>query len=165
MNKADMVDDAELLELVEMEIRELLTMYNFPGDDTPIIIGSALMALEGKDDNAMGVSAVKKLVETLDSYIPDPIRDVEKPFLLPIEDVFSISGRAKRSRSSASSRRSKPPARALKCSASCWTKAVPAKTWACCCAAPSAKKWSVVRSWRSPVRSPRTRSLNPRCTS
>jgi elongation factor Tu len=93
MNKADMVDDAELLELVEMEIRELLTMYNFPGDTSPIIIGSALMALEGKDDNAMGVSAVKKLVETLDSYIPDPIRDIEKPFLLPIEDVFSISGR------------------------------------------------------------------------
>ena len=93
MNKADMVDDAELLELVEMEIRELLTMYKFPGDTTPIIIGSALMALEGKDDNAMGVSAVKKLVETLDSYIPDPIRDIEKPFLLPIEDVFSISGR------------------------------------------------------------------------
>jgi elongation factor Tu len=93
MNKADMVDDAELLELVEMEIRELLTVYKFPGDDTPIIIGSALMGLEGKDDNAMGVSAVKKLVETLDSYIPDPVRDVEKPFLLPIEDVFSISGR------------------------------------------------------------------------
>jgi elongation factor Tu len=93
MNKADMVDDAELLELVEMEIRELLAMYEFPGDDTPIIIGSALMALEGKDDNAMGTSAVKKLVETLDSYIPDPIRDIEKPFLLPIEDVFSISGR------------------------------------------------------------------------
>jgi elongation factor Tu len=93
MNKADMVDDAELLELVEMEIRELLTMYNFPGDTTPIIIGSALMALEGKDDKSMGVSSVKKLVETLDSYIPDPIRDIEKPFLLPIEDVFSISGR------------------------------------------------------------------------
>ncbi len=93
MNKADMVDDAELLELVEMEIRELLSMYEFPGDDTPIIIGSALMALEGKDDNAMGTSAVRKLVETLDAYIPDPVRDVEKPFLLPIEDVFSISGR------------------------------------------------------------------------
>jgi elongation factor Tu len=93
MNKADMVDDAELLELVEMEIRELLALYEFPGDDTPIIIGSALMALEGKDDNGMGTSAVKKLVETLDSYIPDPIRDIEKPFLLPIEDVFSISGR------------------------------------------------------------------------
>ncbi|HWK53671.1 MAG TPA: elongation factor Tu [Hyphomicrobiales bacterium] len=93
MNKADMVDDAELLELVEMEIRDLLNQYEFPGDDTPIIIGSALMALEGKDDNEMGTSAVRKLVETLDSYIPDPIRDIEKPFLLPIEDVFSISGR------------------------------------------------------------------------
>jgi elongation factor Tu len=93
MNKADMVDDAELLELVEMEIRELLDQYEFPGDDTPIIIGSALMALEGKDDNGMGSSAVKKLVETLDEYIPDPIRDIEKPFLMPIEDVFSISGR------------------------------------------------------------------------
>ena len=93
MNKADMVDDAELLELVEMEIRELLTVYDFPGDDTPIIIGSALMALEGKDDNEMGTTAVRKLVDTLDSFIPDPVRDIEKPFLLPIEDVFSISGR------------------------------------------------------------------------
>jgi elongation factor Tu len=93
MNKADMVDDKELLELVEMEIRELLSMYEFPGDDTPIVIGSALMALEGKDDGEMGTSAVRKLVETLDAYIPDPVRDVEKPFLLPIEDVFSISGR------------------------------------------------------------------------
>jgi elongation factor Tu len=93
MNKADMVDDKELLDLVEMEIRELLSMYEFPGDDTPIIIGSALMALEGKDDNQMGTSAVRKLVETLDTYIPEPVRDIEKPFLLPIEDVFSISGR------------------------------------------------------------------------
>jgi elongation factor Tu len=93
MNKADMVDDAELLELVEMEVRELLSMYDFPGDDTPVIIGSALMALNGQDDKEMGTTAVKKLVETLDSYIPDPIRDIEKPFLLPIEDVFSISGR------------------------------------------------------------------------
>ncbi len=93
MNKADMVDDKELLDLVEMEIRDLLNVYEFPGDDTPIIIGSALMALEGKDDNQMGTSAVRKLVETLDTYIPDPVRDVEKPFLLPIEDVFSISGR------------------------------------------------------------------------
>jgi elongation factor Tu len=93
MNKADMVDDAELLELVEMEVRELLDLYDFPGDDTPIVIGSALMALNGQDDNEMGTSAVKKLVETLDSYIPEPVRDIEKPFLLPIEDVFSISGR------------------------------------------------------------------------
>ncbi|MEQ9341707.1 MAG: elongation factor Tu, partial [Gammaproteobacteria bacterium] len=92
MNKADMVDDEELLELVEMEIRELLDAYEFPGDDTPIIIGSALKALEG-DDSDIGAPAVQKLVETLDSYIPEPERDVEKPFLMPIEDVFSISGR------------------------------------------------------------------------
>jgi len=93
LNKADMVDDEELLELVEMEVRDLLSMYDFPGDDTPIIIGSALMALNGQDDNEMGVSAVRKLVETLDSYIPEPERAIDKPFLMPIEDVFSISGR------------------------------------------------------------------------
>jgi elongation factor Tu len=92
MNKADMVDDEELLELVEMEIRELLDQYEFPGDDTPIIIGSALKALEG-DTSDIGVPSVLKLVETLDNYIPEPTRDVEKPFLMPIEDVFSISGR------------------------------------------------------------------------
>jgi elongation factor Tu len=92
MNKADMVDDPELLELVEMEIRELLDQYEFPGDDTPIIVGSALKALEG-DTSEIGAPAVQKLVETLDSYIPEPERDVEKPFLMPIEDVFSISGR------------------------------------------------------------------------
>jgi len=93
LNKADMVDDEELVELVEMEIRELLDQYDFPGDDTPIIVGSALMALEGKDDNEMGTSAVKKLVETLDEYIPEPERAIDMPFLMPIEDVFSISGR------------------------------------------------------------------------
>jgi len=93
LNKADMVDDEELLELVEMEVRDLLSAYEFPGDDTPIIIGSALMALEGKDDNGIGTSAVKKLVESLDSYIPEPERAIDKPFLMPIEDVFSISGR------------------------------------------------------------------------
>jgi len=92
MNKADMVDDAELLELVEMEVRELLETYEFPGDDTPIVIGSALKALEG-DTSELGAPSVRKLVETLDAYIPDPVRDVERPFLLPIEDVFSISGR------------------------------------------------------------------------
>ena len=92
MNKADMVDDAELLELVEMEVRELLDLYDFPGDDTPIIIGSALKALEG-DTSDIGMPAVQKLVETLDEYIAAPVRAIEKPFLLPIEDVFSISGR------------------------------------------------------------------------
>jgi elongation factor Tu len=92
VNKADMVDDEELLELVEMEIRELLDRYEFPGDDTPIVIGSALKALEG-DASDIGISSVQKLIETLDSYIPEPERDIEKPFLMPIEDVFSISGR------------------------------------------------------------------------
>jgi elongation factor Tu len=93
LNKADMVDDEELLELVEMEVRELLDTYDFPGDDTPIITGSALMALNGEDDNGMGTTAVKKLVETLDEYIPEPQRLIDLPFLMPIEDVFSISGR------------------------------------------------------------------------
>jgi elongation factor Tu len=93
LNKADMVDDEELLELVEMEVRELLDTYDFPGDDTPIVTGSALMALNGEDANEMGTSAVKKLVETLDAYIPEPQRLVDLPFLMPIEDVFSISGR------------------------------------------------------------------------
>ena len=92
LNKADMVDDEELLELVEMEVRELLDQYEFPGDDTPIIVGSALKALEG-DTSEIGVPAVIKLVEAMDSYIPEPERDIDQPFLLPIEDVFSISGR------------------------------------------------------------------------
>jgi elongation factor Tu len=92
MNKADMVDDAELLELVEMEVRELLTSYNFPGDETPFVVGSALKALEG-DTSDIGVPAIEKLVEAMDTYFPEPVRDIEKPFLLPIEDVFSISGR------------------------------------------------------------------------
>ncbi|WFF40822.1 elongation factor Tu [Salinicola endophyticus] len=93
LNKADMVDDEELLELVEMEVRELLNEYDFPGDDTPIIIGSALMALEGKDDNGMGTTAVANLIKSLDDYIPEPERAIDQPFLMPIEDVFSISGR------------------------------------------------------------------------
>ncbi len=92
MNKCDMVDDEELLELVEMEIRELLDMYEFPGDDTPIIHGSALKALEG-DEGKLGKEAILELAAALDSYIPEPTREVEKDFIMPIEDVFSISGR------------------------------------------------------------------------
>jgi len=92
LNKADMVDDEELVELVEMEVRELLDQYDFPGDDTPIIIGSALKALEG-DQSDIGAPSIVKLVETLDSYIPEPERAIDQPFLMPIEDVFSISGR------------------------------------------------------------------------
>ena len=103
LNKADLLAEDcggvgseeydEMLELVEMELRELLDTYEFPGDDTPIIAGSALMALNGQDDNELGTSAVKKLVETLDTYIPEPERAIDQPFLLPIEDVFSIAGR------------------------------------------------------------------------
>ena len=92
MNKADQVDDEELIELVDMEIRELLSSYDFPGDDIPIIVGSALKALEG-DESEIGVPSVLKLVEAMDEYFPEPVREMDKPFLLPIEDVFSISGR------------------------------------------------------------------------
>ncbi len=103
LNKADLLAEDcggvgteeynEMLELVEMELRELLSTYDFPGDDTPIIAGSALMALNGEDENGLGTSAVRKLVESLDSYIPEPVRAIDQPFLMPVEDVFSISGR------------------------------------------------------------------------
>jgi len=103
LNKADLLAEdcggaeseeyEEMKELVEMELRELLDQYEFPGDDTPIICGSALMALNGEDEHELGTTAVKKLVETLDSYIPEPVRAIDQPFLMPVEDVFSISGR------------------------------------------------------------------------
>jgi elongation factor Tu len=93
MNKVDQVDDEELLELVEMEIRELLSSYDFPGDDIPIVRGSALAALEGRDDEATGKASVLKLMEAVDNYVPQPERPKDQPFLMPIEDVFSISGR------------------------------------------------------------------------
>ena len=92
LNKCDMVDDAELLELVEMEVRDLLSNYNFPGDEIPIVKGSAKLALEG-DQSEIGVPSILKLAETMDAYIPTPVRDVDHPFLMPVEDVFSISGR------------------------------------------------------------------------
>jgi len=92
LNKADMVDDKEILELVELEVRELLSKYNFPGDDTPIVVGSALKALEG-DSSDMGEPAIMKLLDAVDSYIKEPVRAIEKPFLMPVEDVFTISGR------------------------------------------------------------------------
>ncbi|HSW70497.1 MAG TPA: elongation factor Tu [Gammaproteobacteria bacterium] len=92
LNKADMVDDKELLDLVEMEVRDLLTKYGFPGDKTPIVVGSALKAMEG-DESDIGIPSIIKLVETMDAYIPVPERPLDKPFLMPIEDVFSISGR------------------------------------------------------------------------
>ena len=93
LNKVDQVDDAELLELVELEVRELLSKYDFPGDDIPIVSGSALAALEGRDEEATGRASLMALMEAVDSYIPQPDRPKDKPFLMPIEDVFSISGR------------------------------------------------------------------------
>src|SRR5881392_2990995 len=93
LNKVDMVDDPELLELVEVEVRELLSSYDFPGDDTPIIQGSALKALESGDPNSEQGKKIQELLDALDSYIPQPKREVDKPFLMPVEDVFSITGR------------------------------------------------------------------------
>jgi elongation factor Tu len=93
LNKCDMVDDAELIELVELELRELLTKYEFPGDEIPIVRGSALKALESEDPNSPEAKCIFELMDAIDSYIPEPVRDTEKPFLMPIEDVFSISGR------------------------------------------------------------------------
>jgi elongation factor Tu len=92
LNKADMVDDKELLELVELEVRELLSKYKFPGDDTPIVVGSALKALEG-DTGELGEVAILKLMDAVDSFVQEPVRDVDKPFIMPVEDVFTISGR------------------------------------------------------------------------
>ena len=92
LNKADMVDDSELLELVELEVRELLSKYNFPGDDIPVVTGSALKALDG-EAGELGIDSVVKLMDAVDGYVPDPVRDVDKPFIMPVEDVFTISGR------------------------------------------------------------------------
>ncbi len=92
LNKADMVDDSELLELVELEVRELLSKYQFPGDDIPVVTGSALKALEG-ESSEMGADSITRLMDAVDSYVPDPLRDVDRPFIMPVEDVFTISGR------------------------------------------------------------------------
>jgi elongation factor Tu len=179
LNKCDMVDDAELLELVEMEVRELLSKYDFPGDDTPIIHGSAKLAMEG-DKGDLGEGAIMKLAAAMDSYFPTPERAIDGAFLMPVEDVFSISGRgtvvtgrvssaalsrsAKKSKSWVSRPRKRPPAPAWKCSASCWTRARLATTSASCCAAPSAKTSSAARCCASPGRSSRTPTSPPKST-
>jgi len=164
MNKADMVDDPELLELVEMEVRELLTEYEFPGDEIPVITGSALQALEhGCGDRECPMcKSIFELTDALDNYIPDPERAIDKPFLMPIEDVFSIQGRGTVVTGRSPPRPSPPASR---CSASCWMKGAPATTSASCSAAPSATKSNAV--WSSPIRaaSPRTPSSKLRSTS
>jgi elongation factor Tu len=178
LNKCDMVDDAELLELVDMEVRELLSKYDFPGDDVPIIQGSALKALEG-DTGALGEAVGDGARGCARRYIPTPERAVDKPFLLPIEDVFSISGRGTvvtgrvergivKVGEEVEIVGIKPTVKttvpASKCSASCSTRVRRATTSACCCAAPSVKTSSVVRCSPSRVRSSRTRTSRVKCT-
>ena len=171
LNKVDLVDDPELLDLVEMEIRDLLKQYKFPGDETPIIRGAAIKALQG-DKGDQGAGSIIKLMDAMDSYIPEPVRETDKPFLMPVEDVFSIAGRgtvatgrvergkirgssrpARRSRSSGSSRRPRRPSSpASRCSGRSSTRAARATTWAACSAAPSARRSSAARCWPSRAR-------------
>ena len=167
LNKCDMVDDEELLELVEMEVRELLDKYDFPGDDTPSSAAPAKLALEG-DKGPLGEASHRQAGEALDTYIPTPERAVDGAFLMPVEDVFSISGRGtvvtgrvERGIIKVGEEieivgirdTQRPPALAWKCSASCWTKVKLATTWVCCCAAPSAKTWNAAKCCASPARS------------
>jgi elongation factor Tu len=178
LNKADMVDDAELLELVEMEVRELLSSYDFPGDDTPIITGSALKALAG-EDTELGTQSIVKLLSAMDSYIPQPVRDTDKPFLLPIEDVFSISGRGTVVTGRVERGIIKvgeeveivgihPTTKTTCTGVEMFRKLLDegraGDMWACCCAAPSVTKWSVARCWRIRSRLRRTPSSRRRST-
>jgi elongation factor Tu len=161
LNKVDMVDDPELLELVEMEVRELLSLYQFPGDKIPIIRGSALAALEGRDED-LGRKSVIALMEAVDEYIPQPDRPKDQPFLMPIEDVFSISGRG----TVVTGRIERGvvkvgeeveivgirPTTKLRCFASYWTRGRLGTMWGRCCAALSGTGWSVGRCCASLAR-------------
>ena len=179
LNKCDVVDDPELLDLVEMEVRELLVKYQFPGDDVPVIRGAAIKALNG-EKGPLADEAILKLFEAIDTYIPLPERPKDLPFLMPIEDVFSISGRGtvvtgriERGKIKVGEEveivglrdTQKSWSRALRCSASCWTPGRPATTWAACCEAWTRTRWSVARFCASRVRSSRTRSSRRRPTS
>ena len=181
LNKADMVDDPELLELVEMEVRELLTEYEFPGDDIPVVIGlgpQGPRVRAAASDECESCKPILELMDAVDSYLPEPERDLDKPFLMPIEDVFTIQGRGtvvtgrvdrgivkvqRRGRDRRYRRRDTQDGRApaSRCSASCWTKVAPATTSASCSAASSAKKWSAARCSPSRAASPRTPTSAP----
>ena len=170
LNKCDQVDDEELLELVEMEVRETLSYYEFPGDDVPIIKGSALQALtcESNDPNDPAYASIKELMDAVDDYIPTPDRKADMPFLMPVEDVFTISGRGTVATGRVErgivkknepveivglmeERRSPPSSPISKCSTSCWTTQKPATTSALCCVASTRRASSVARFWRSPT--------------
>jgi elongation factor Tu len=167
LNKCDAVEDEELTDLVEMEVRELLSKYQFPGDDVPVIRGSALGALNGEPK---WEAKIDELMEAVDKYVPRPDRAIDLPFLMPIEDIFSISGRgtvvtgriergkikASPARSSVSARRGRRFARAWKCSRSSWMRAWRATTPAFFCAAFPRKTWSAAWYWPSRDRLRRT---------
>jgi len=171
LNKVDMMDDEELLELVEMELREMLSSYKFPGDDLPIIRGSALKALESEstDPDAPEYACIKELMDAIDSYFPDPIRETEKPFMMPVEDVFSIKGRGtvvtgRIDRGMACARKAWPPsAPAWKCSTRRSTKVWLATMLVCYCAAWNALMWNAVWLSRHPRASPRTPNSKQKC--
>jgi elongation factor Tu len=168
LNKVDMVDDPELIELVELELRELLTKYEFPGDEIPIIKGSALKALEcgcGKEA-CNNCKPILELTEAVDKFVPEPVRDIEKPFLMPVEDVFSISGRGTvvKWRLSGYGRRSRPSAPGWRCSGRPWTRGRRETIWGCCCGGRNGTKWNGVRWWPSRGASRRTPSSRPRPT-
>jgi elongation factor Tu len=173
MNKVDMVDDEELLELVELEVRELLAKYEFPGDDIPVIRGSALKALENVD-NAEAQASVTELLDALDSYIPQPERDIDKPFLMPIEDVFSISGRGTvvtgrveqgevRTGNEIEIVGIRETSKTVVTGVEMFRKIL-GTTLGVCCVGRRRTRWSGGRSWRSRDRSRRTRSSRRRFT-
>ncbi len=179
MNKCDLVDDPELLELVEMEVRELLSSYGYPGDEIPVVRGSALKALESDSADSPDAQCVLELLAACDSYFPDPVRETDKPFLMPIEDVFSISGRGtvvtgrvERGIIKVGEEVEivgirptvKRPAPASKCSASCSIRARLATTSALCSAARSVTKWNAARFSPLPRASRPTRSSRLKCT-
>ncbi len=176
LNKVDAVDDEELLELVEMEVRELLTEYDFPGDDVPVVRVSALKALEGDEAAA---AQVMELMNAVDAYVPEPVRDLDKPFQMPIEDVFSITGRGTVVTGKVEQGiihtgddveiigirpTQKTVCTGWRCSARSSTRVAPATTSARSCAARRRKTSSAARCWRSPVRSRRTPSSRVRST-
>ncbi len=182
LNKVDMMDDPELLELVELELRELLTAYKFPGDTTPIVRGSALKALESKstDPNAPEYACIKELMRVVDEYIPEPVREMDKPFLMPIEDVFSIkgrgtvvTGRVERGKVKVgetveivglAGRDVKTVVTGVEMFHKLLDEGRRGTTWVCCCAGSSGRTWSGGWCWRSRGRSSRTRSSERRCT-
>jgi elongation factor Tu len=172
LNKVDAVDDPELLDLVELEVRELLSSYEFPGDEIPVIRVSALKALESGDPKDEWGLKIMQLMDAVDSYIPMPQRVIDKPFLMPVEDIFSISGRGTvvtgridRGVIKVCARRRRRSSRASRCSASCSMKDRRATTSGCCSAAWSARTSSAVRFAPSRARSRRIRSSRPRSTS